>query len=196
MASRSLSTSTRVGGPTYTTPSLTNASSISTDSSARCRSDSIIHTLIIPRCSAISFVRQGQSRQLGRLLGRLRGVCGDLWARVRFAPAGALSFHRGWRNGSRELFEGGDGLEGTQEHGGGPRRARHPDFAFPPRLSRTQRLYDEPHEYGSAQDRFVRQVRLAARVMSAHRLFVARIGARSRCDCARTESRARNSRPH
>src|SRR5207244_11044323 len=87
------------------------------------------------------------------------------------SPAGALSFHRGWRNGSRELFEGGDGLEGAQEHGGGPRRARHPDFAFPPRLSRTQRLYDEPYKYRSAQDGLVCEILLAARPRFTHRFL-------------------------
>jgi len=46
--------------------------------------------------------------------------------------------------GSRELFESGDGLEGTKEHGGGPWRARHADFAFPSSFSWTQRLHHEP----------------------------------------------------
>ena len=103
MVSRSLSILTEVAAHICTTPSLTSGSSISTDFSARCRSGLIIRTSMIRQCSAIFFARgESQNRQLGCLFGGLRGVCRNLRARSRFAAAGALSFHRGRRAGSRE----------------------------------------------------------------------------------------------
>src|SRR5207244_6999732 len=106
------------------------------------------------------------------------------------ATFGALPVYRRRRPGGRELLEGRDGLEGAQEHGCWSRRARHPDLAFPTRFPRTKRLHHESYQYRSTQDGFIREIRLAARVVSAHRFFIAGIEAQSRCDRKRTESRA------
>ena len=78
--------------------------------------------------------------------------------RYLFIEGGALAIEN--------TLEGGDGLEGAQEHGRGSRRTRHGDPAFPARVPRTQRLHHEPDEHRSAEDGFVREVQLAARFES------------------------------
>ena len=134
-----------------------------------------------PDVKARSVARgEGEGRELGCLLGSLRQVRRNLRARCRFAAARSLFLHRRRRARGRKHAQGRDGLEGAQKHGRRSRRARHRDFAFPSRVSRSQRLHHEPDQHRSAQNGFVRQVRLAARFLSVHRFFVAGIGTRSR----------------
>src|SRR5439155_20683516 len=97
----------------------------------------------------------------------------DVRDRDGVAAPRTLYFYGGRRACRRKLFEGGDGLEGAKKHGHRSWRARHTGLTFSSRFSRTKRLHHEPDEHRSAQDGFVREVRLATRVVSVHRFFVA-----------------------
>ena len=113
-----------------------------------------------------------KDRELGRLLGGLRGICGNVSSAssvcrrsnaTLFIEGGALAVE----NCLKAAMDWKVRKNMAASHG----RARHADFAFPSRISRTQRLHDEPYQHRSAQDGFVCQVRLAARFVSLRSIF-------------------------
>ena len=118
--------------------------------------------------------RANQDRELGHLFRRLRGICAK---RSRASPAcrrsNAIFFIEGGALAVENTLKAAMDWKVRKNIAAGRGRTRHRDSAFPPGVSRPQRLHDEPDEYRPAQDGFVRQVRLAARFQSEHRFFAA-----------------------
>ena len=116
---------------------------------------------------ARSAARGARSRSRTRMFTRkVRGICRNFARVAGLPPLERYLFIEGGALAIENTLKAAMDWKVRKNMAAGRGERGHRDSAFPSRVPRSQRLHHEPNEYRSAQDRSVRQVRLAARFES------------------------------